>query len=122
MPSTSDEPSAQPHLRDQTGSGGLPIVFSLGAGIDAARMARRSTLVEPRVLLIAALAIALGIAAAFIAQRLVALLDVATNMAFQRVSASQGSVNGQRWILKKPVKRWNAFLSACSMCAGPSCG
>lgn len=70
-------------------------------------MARRSTLVEPRVLLIAALAIALGVAAAFIAQLLVALIDVVTNLAFYgRISAGSVTPAANRlgaWVIGVPV-------------------
>ena len=51
-----------PHLRDEASTDALPIAPALGASLDAARMPRRSTLVEPRVLLITTLALALGVA------------------------------------------------------------
>ena len=50
-----------PHLRDEASTDALPVAPALGASLDAARMPRRSTLVEPRVLLITALAIVLGV-------------------------------------------------------------
>ena len=55
-----------PHLRDEASTDALPVAPALGASLDAARMPRRSTLVEPRVLFVTGLAIALGVAAAFI--------------------------------------------------------
>ena len=71
-----------PHLRDEASTDALPVAPSLGASLDAARMPRRSTLVEGRVLLVCALAVLLGIAAAFIARILVKLIDLVTNLAF----------------------------------------
>ncbi|MGH8072756.1 MAG: chloride channel protein, partial [Lysobacter sp.] len=58
---------AAPHLRDNASTDALPVAPALGASLDAARMPRRSTLVEPRILFIAALAIVLGVAAALVA-------------------------------------------------------
>ena len=65
-----------PHLRDEASTDALPVSPALGASLDAARMPRRSTLVEPRVLFVCALAMLLGVAAAFIARILVALISV----------------------------------------------
>ena len=73
---------AASHLRDNASTDALPVAPGLGASLDAARMPRRSTLVEPRILYIAALAIGLGVAAALVAQVLVALIAVVTNLAF----------------------------------------
>ncbi|GAA0723472.1 hypothetical protein GCM10009105_35510 [Dokdonella soli] len=60
----------------------LPIAPALDLTLDAARMPRRSTLIDRRVLLIAAVAIVLAIAAALVAQLLTALIGVVTNLAF----------------------------------------
>ena len=96
-----------PHLRDEASTDALPIAPALGASLDAARMPRRSTLVEPRVLLIAGLAVALGVAAAFIAQLLVALIALVTNAAFYgRLSADTVSPAGHHlglWVIAVPV-------------------
>jgi chloride channel protein, CIC family len=84
-----------PHLRDEASTDALPVAPALGASLDAARMPRRSTLVEPRVLLVTMLALALGVAAAFIAQLLVALIALVTNAAFYgRLSAATVSPAG----------------------------
>ena len=80
-PARGSEPAAS-HLRDNASTDALPVAPGLGASLDAARMPRRSTLVEPRILYIAALAIGLGVAAALVAQVLVALIAVVTNLAF----------------------------------------
>jgi H+/Cl- antiporter ClcA len=70
-------------------------------------MPRRSTLVEPRVLLITGLALALGVAAAFIAQLLVALIALVTNAAFYgRLSTDTVSPAGHHlglWVIAVPV-------------------
>ena len=74
--------SPHPHVRDGASTDALPLAPSLGISLDAARMPRRSTLVEPRILLVTGIAIALGIGAAFIAQLLVGLINLVTNLAF----------------------------------------
>ncbi|HZY32905.1 MAG TPA: chloride channel protein, partial [Rhodanobacter sp.] len=70
-------------------------------------MPRRSTLVEPRVLLICAVAVVLGVCAAFIAQLLVALIALVTNAAFYgRLSAGTVSPAGHQlgpWVVLVPV-------------------
>ena len=60
----------------------LPIAPALGMALEAARMPRRSTLVDRRVVLVTAIAIVLGLAAAFIAQMLTALIGLVTNLAY----------------------------------------
>ena len=95
------------HLRDGASTDALPVAPALGASLDAARMPRRSTLVEPRVLMITALAVVLGVAAAFIAQLLVALIDIVTNLAFYgRWTSANVSPSGHRlgpWVIAVPV-------------------
>ena len=84
-----------PHLRDEASTDALPIAPALGVSLDAARMPRRSTLVEPRVCH-RGLALVLGVAAAFIAQLLVALIALVTNLAFYgALSATDGVAGGQ---------------------------
>jgi len=96
-----------PHLRDEAITSALPIAPALGVSLDGARMPRRSTLVEPRVLLIAAVAVVLGVCAAFIAQLLVALIALVTNAAFYgRLSAEAVSPAGHQlgpWVVVVPV-------------------
>jgi H+/Cl- antiporter ClcA/predicted transcriptional regulator len=96
-----------PHLRDEAITGALPIAPALGVSLDGARMPRRSTLVEPRVLLICAVAVVLGVCAAFIAQFLVALIALVTNAAFYgRLSAETVSPAGHKlgpWVVVVPV-------------------
>jgi H+/Cl- antiporter ClcA len=96
-----------PHLRDEAITGALPVSPALGASLDAAAMPRRSTLVEPRVLLLCAVAVALGVGAAFIAQLLVALIALVTNAAFYgRWSVENVSPAGHHlgaWVIVVPV-------------------
>ena len=79
---TPDSRPIHPHLRDEASTDALPVSPALGASLDAARMPRRSTLVEARVLFVCALAVLLGVAAAFIARILVKLIELVTNLAF----------------------------------------
>lgn len=96
-----------PHLRDDAITGALPIAPALGVSLDAARMPRRSTLLEPRVLLLCAVAVVLGVCAAFIAQFLVALIALVTNAAFYgRWSVEAVAPAGHQlgpWVIVVPV-------------------
>jgi len=100
-------PGDAPHLRDDATTDALPVAPALGASLDAARMPRRSTLVEPRILLIVALALVLGVAAAFVAQALVALIGLVTNIAFHgRWSFHEAAPAGHAlgaWVIVVPV-------------------
>jgi len=104
---TTDGTDAHPHLRDEAITGALPVSPALGASLDAASMPRRSTLVEPRVLLLCAVAVALGVGAAFIARVLVALIALVTNLAFYgRWSLETVSPAGHglgAWVVLVPV-------------------
>lgn len=96
-----------PNLREEAITGAMPVAPALGASLDAASMPRRSTLVEPRVLLLCAVAIALGVGAAFIARILVALIALVTNAAFYgRWSVENVSPAGHHlgaWVIVVPV-------------------
>lgn len=101
------ETNPHPHLRDEASTDALPVSPALGASLDAARMPRRSTLVEPRVLFVCALAMLLGVAAAFIARILVALISLVTNAAFYgRWSMENVQPAGHHlgaWVIVVPV-------------------
>ncbi|HET7125598.1 MAG TPA: chloride channel protein [Lysobacter sp.] len=101
------ESTPHPHLRDEASTDALPVAPALGASLDAARMPRRSTLVEPRVLFVSALAVLLGVAAAFIARILVALISLVTNAAFYgRWSIENVQPAGHHlgaWVIVVPV-------------------
>ena len=98
---------SHPHLRDDAITDALPVAPALGASLDAARMPRRSTLVEPRVLLLCGVAVVLGVCAAFIAQLLVALIALVTNISFYgRWSVDNVSPAGHAlgpWVVVVPV-------------------
>ncbi|HSR66204.1 MAG TPA: chloride channel protein, partial [Xanthomonadaceae bacterium] len=101
------DPSTPAHLRDEASTDALPVAPALGASLQAARMPRRSTLVEPRVLFVCALAVLLGIAAALVAQILVRLIALVTNVAFfGRWSLETVSPAGHHlgpWVILVPV-------------------
>src|SRR4029453_6777004 len=61
---------------------GLPIAPSLGPALQSEELPKGDTLVDKRVLFISALAIAVAIAAGVIAQCLVLLIGLITNLAF----------------------------------------
>ena len=96
-----------PHLGDDATTDALPVAPALGASLDAARMPRQSTLLEPRVLLVCAVAVLLGVCAAFIAQLLVGLIALVTNVAFYgRWSVEEVSPAGHAlgaWVIVVPV-------------------
>ncbi|HEY9511089.1 MAG TPA: chloride channel protein [Rhodanobacter sp.] len=60
----------------------LPIAPVLGLSLDAANMPRKSTLVTRRILWISLLAIAVGLASAWIAQLLMLLINLITDVSF----------------------------------------
>ena len=61
---------------------GLPVAPSLGPTLEAARVPPHSALVDRRVVFVSALALALGLAAALVAQGLTRLIGLVTNLAF----------------------------------------
>ena len=99
--------ATHPELREEGSTDALPVAPSLGISLDAARMPRRSTVVDARILRIAGLAIALGVVAALIAQVLVALIALVTNLAFfGRLSTAEASPAQHAlgaWVILLPV-------------------
>ena len=85
----------------------LPVAPALGASLEAARMPQRSSLVEPRVLLLCLVAVVLGVCAAFIAQLLVSLISLVTNAAFfgrwSTQDASPAAHQLGAWVIVVPV-------------------
>jgi hypothetical protein len=61
---------------------GLPVSPSLGPALEAADIPAQSTLVDKRVLIICGISVLLAIAAAFIAQGLMCLINLVTNDSF----------------------------------------
>ena len=84
-----DPPSARPgsaaehaSVRTTGSTDALPMAPALGVSLDAASMPRESTLVSRRVVLISAMAIVLGAVAAGVAQILLLLINLFTDIFF----------------------------------------
>ncbi len=93
-----DKPDGRLDVRTLGSTDALPVAPALGISLDAAQMPRESTLVTHRILLISALAVILGAVAAWVAQLLMLLINLITDICFYgRVSdvlgphANQGS-------------------------------
>ncbi|HET6546156.1 MAG TPA: chloride channel protein [Rhodanobacteraceae bacterium] len=78
----SDDPDGHERVETTGTTDALPVAPGLGAVFDAARVPRKSTLVDRRVVLVTAVAVVLGAAAALVAQVLLALIGFITNAAF----------------------------------------
>lgn len=94
-------------MRTEGSTDALPVAPALGLSLDAARMPRKSTLVDRRVLLVTALAILIALGAALIAQLLTALIGFVTNIAFYgRISTAFSSPAYNHlgfWVIVVPV-------------------
>jgi H+/Cl- antiporter ClcA/predicted transcriptional regulator len=73
---------ADTELPPTAGGNGLPIAPSLDIVLEAAQVPVERVLVDARLLKIAGLAMAIGVVAAFVAQLLVGLIGLVTNLAF----------------------------------------
>ncbi|OOG59586.1 chloride channel protein [Rhodanobacter sp. C03] len=82
MTAANENEPGHPGVRTEGSTDALPLAPSMSASLDAARMPRRSTLVDKRVLRITAVSIVLGALAAVIAKLLTALIGLVTNLAF----------------------------------------
>jgi H+/Cl- antiporter ClcA len=107
MTPPTEKPAPPPGVRLEGSTDALPLSPALGVSLDVTRMPRRSTLVDRRVLRITAVSVVLGVAAAFIAQILTALIGLVTNLAFYgRVSTEFSSPAGHHlgaWVIAVPV-------------------
>jgi H+/Cl- antiporter ClcA/CBS domain-containing protein len=84
-----------PDIAESSTTDGLPVAAGMGEVLQEARVPHQDTLVDRRVLLMSALAILLGFAAAFIAFGLVAIINFVTNLSFYgRVSLQPASPAG----------------------------
>ena len=72
----------QDSVRVQGSTDALPVAPALGLSLDAARMPRKSTLVTHRVIMISVLAMLLGAIAAEVAQLLMFLINLITDITF----------------------------------------
>jgi H+/Cl- antiporter ClcA len=82
MTPSTENPRAPADVRTDGSTDALPLAPEMGVVLDTARMPRRSTLVDRRVLRITAVSIVLGALAALIAKVLTALIGMVTNLAF----------------------------------------
>ena len=100
-------PSAQESVRTEGSTDALPIAPALGLALDTARMPRKSTLVDKRVLLVTALAVLIAFVAALAAQLLTALIGIVTNLSFYgRWSTAFSSPAGNHlgaWVIVVPA-------------------
>lgn len=69
-------------VRTEGSTDGLPVAPELSLSLDAARMPRRSTLIDRRVLRIIGISMVLGAAAGLIAKLLMVLIGLITNLSF----------------------------------------
>jgi H+/Cl- antiporter ClcA len=92
---------------EQPDRSGVPVAPALVDSLQAAKVPRKSILVDKRVLLISAMSILLAIAAALIAQLLTALIGLVTNLSFYgRWSPDFSSPAGNHlglWVIAIPV-------------------
>jgi H+/Cl- antiporter ClcA len=82
MTPATDDPVGHADVRTVGSTDALPIAPALGLSLDAARMPRKSTLVTHRILLISVLAVILGVAAAYVAQLLMLMINLITDLFF----------------------------------------
>lgn len=107
MPPTFTPAPPGARVEQQASTDALPVSPSLGPALDSARMPRRSTLVDRRVVAVSAIAGVIAIAAALVAQVLTALIGLVTNLAFHgRWSSEFSSPAGHQlgaWVVVVPV-------------------
>jgi len=77
-----NQPADRESVRTAGSTEGMPVAPALGASLDQAKMPLKSTLVDRRILLISALAIVLGAAAAVVAQLLMLMINLITDLVF----------------------------------------
>jgi chloride channel protein, CIC family len=82
MTPATDTPVEHTDVRTVGSTDALPIAPALGLSLDAARMPRKSTLVTRRILLISILAVILGVVAAYVAQLLMLVINLITDLCF----------------------------------------
>src|SRR3546814_15946987 len=82
MTPTSNDPARHADVRTVGSTDALPIAPALGPSLDAARMPLKSTLVSRRILLISTLAVILGVVAAYVAQLLMLMINLITDLCF----------------------------------------
>lgn len=102
-------PSVPAGARAEGSTEGLPLAPNLGMSLDAARMPRRSTLIDKRLLRIVLISLVLGVAAGLIAKILMVLIGIVTNLFFYGrwsidFSSPAGAVSHLGlWVIPIPV-------------------
>jgi H+/Cl- antiporter ClcA/CBS domain-containing protein len=98
---------SEPHVVQEGTTEGLPVAPGMGEALREAHVPHQATLVDARVLLISALAVLIGFAAAFIARGLMLLIALVTNLSFYgNWSMATTSPAGHHlgfWVLLPPV-------------------
>ena len=69
-------------IADSSSTEGLPIAPSMGPALESILMPQRTTAVNGRVVFITLIAVAIGLAAGLVAQILLSLIGLITNLAF----------------------------------------
>jgi hypothetical protein len=77
-----DSPADRESVRTTGSTEALPVAPALGASLEQARMPLKSTLVDRRILLIGGMAVVLGAAAAGVAQLLMLMINLITDICF----------------------------------------
>ncbi|CAM5281181.1 chloride channel protein [Eoetvoesiella caeni] len=112
MPTTESDPfseAAHSGVRTEGSTDGLPVAPELSLSLDAARMPRRSTLIDRRVLRIIGISMVLGAAAGLIAKVLMVLIGLITNLAFYGRWSTEFSAPAEAvphlgaWVILIPV-------------------
>jgi H+/Cl- antiporter ClcA/predicted transcriptional regulator len=107
MTPATDNSVGHANVRTEGSTDALPLAPAMSVTLDATRMPRRSTLVDRRILRITAVAVVLGVAAAFIAMLLKSLIGLVTKLAFYgTVSTAFSSPANNHlgwWVVLVPV-------------------
>jgi len=82
MTKVDDTSPGRTDVRTEGSTDALPIAPALGMSLDAASMPRKSTLVTRRILLLSVLAVILGVASAYVAQLLMLLINLITDLCY----------------------------------------
>lgn len=124
MPPENDEKPDESSIRVKGGNDGLPVAPALDLSLAEARMPSKSTLVSHRILIISALAIVLGAAAAGVAQLLMLMINEITNLCFYLGQASvfapphQQGLHSSTFVLEPTKKYIGAWVIVMPIIGG----
>ncbi|HEU0195673.1 MAG TPA: chloride channel protein [Nevskiaceae bacterium] len=111
-------------VRTQGSTDALPMAPALGWSLDAANMPRKSTLVTHRILLTSGLAIILGAAAAVVADVLMLLINVITDLCFYGGHASvfapahEAGLHSSTFVLQPTTAYFGAWVIVMPVIGG----